>query len=174
MVLGTNLQVSEQKAIRKPRRSPAQLARDRRRIAGLYLEGRLQVDIAREVGLSQSTVSNDLKALQRIWLKSSLIDINEAKAREIAEIDNLEREYYKAWHRSREDAETLRQEGDKEGLDKVTKTSKGQAGDPRFLSGIQWCIERRCKILGVDAPERSDVGGEVVVRLLGNVGPNDI
>lgn len=180
--------MSEQKAIRKPRRSPAQLARDRRRIAELYLEGRLQVDIAREVGLSQSTVSNDLKALQRMWLKSSLIDINEAKAREIAEIDNLEREYYKAWHRSCEDAETLTQKtkGTIEKREKedgtfvterpaeVAKTSKGQAGDPRFLSGIQWCIERRCKILGVDAPERSDVGGELVVRFLGNVGPNDV
>jgi hypothetical protein len=39
-------------AKRKPRRSASQLARDRRRISELYLEGWLQADIAAEVGLA--------------------------------------------------------------------------------------------------------------------------
>ncbi|MHC4984512.1 MAG: hypothetical protein ACYTF6_15275, partial [Planctomycetota bacterium] len=37
----------------------------------------------------------------------------------------------------------------------VAKARKGQAGDPRFLAGVQWCIERRCKILGLDAPTKA-------------------
>jgi len=150
----------KEKENRKPRRSAAQLARDRRRIAELYLEGKLQADIAEAVGISQSTVSNDLKAIQQEWLESSLIDFNEAKARELAKIDRLEWEYWTAWARSCEDAETTTkkavQVGDKERKE-ATQTAKGQAGDPRFLQGVQWCIERRCKLLGIDAPQRHDV-----------------
>ena len=133
------------------RRSTAQLKRDRRRISDLYLQGWLQADIAAEVGVSQQTISLDLKALQRDWLASALIDFDEAKSHELAKVDRLEREYWQAWGRSREDAETVRQEGKKEGVDKIIKTAKGQAGDPRFLVGVQWCIDKRCKILGIDA-----------------------
>ena len=157
--------MSEAKSHRKPRRSASQLARDRRKIAELYLEGYLQADIADDVGLSQSTVSSDIKALQKEWLASALIDFNEAKAREIAKVDKLEREYYNAWRRSCEDAEQMTQEGTPEGIDKVKKTSKGQAGDPRFLQGVQWCIERRCKMLGVDAPERHEVSGDSTLKV---------
>jgi len=151
------------------RRSPAELARDRRRISELYLQGWLQVDIAAEVGVSQPTVSNDLKAIQKEWVKSTLIDFNEAKAQELAKVDNLERIYHAAWQRSCEDAETAtqKQKGsvtkrkDEDGKfiaeqpAEVSKTRKGQAGDPRFLVGIQWCIDKRCKIKGIEAPVKT-------------------
>ncbi len=143
------------------RRSGSQIARDRRRIADMYLEGRLQVDIAQELGLSTPTISRDIAALQAEWLSSALYDFNEAKAREIAKIDRLEREYWIAWERSCEDAETETSKsavvGDKKRAE-ATKTTKGQAGDPRFLSGVQWCIERRCKLLGIDAPLKGILG----------------
>jgi len=145
-------------------RSGAQIARDRRRISDLYLQGWLQADIATEIGVSAPTVSRDLKALQGVWLESALIDFDEAKAREIAKVDRLEREYWEAWLRSCEDAETVRQEGGSKNQDgklkppnKVIRTSKGQAGDPRFLQGIERCIDKRCKILGIDAPQKVEV-----------------
>ena len=121
-------------------------------MADLYLQGWLQADIATELGIDQSTVSRDLKALHKEWLASALVDIDKAKARELAEIDHLEREYWAAWMRSCEDVETTRQEGDPQATpSRVVQTRKGQAGDPRFLQGVQWCIERRCKILGIEA-----------------------
>ena len=155
------------------RRDTAQIARDRKRIGDCYLKGWLQADIADELGISQATVSRDIKALQQAWLDSALIDFNEAKARELAKVDQLEREYWQAWERSCEDAETETQKakGDVrkyEGNDgqfvqerpaEVTKTRKGQAGDPRFLAGIQWCINKRCDILGIDAPRRHELSG---------------
>ena len=140
------------------RRNAAEIARDRRRVADLYLQGWLQIDIATDLGIDQSTVSRDLKALQGVWLKSTLIDFDEAKAREIAKVDRLEREYWEAWRRSCEDAETVRQEGDpKKPPSRVIKTSKGQAGSSQFLQGVQWCIDKRCKILGIDAPQKVEV-----------------
>ena len=143
--------------VERKHRSTAQIARDRRRISDLYLQGALQAEIAAQLGISQPTVSRDLKVLHEQWLADSLIDFGRAKARELAKIDALERTYHTAWIRSCEDAETMRQEGSQAGVAKIVKTAKGQAGDPRFLTGIQWCIERRCKILGIDAPTKMDV-----------------
>lgn len=150
-------------------RSSAQRARDRRRVADLYLQGWIQADIAAETGLSQPTISRDLKAIQKEWLTSTLVDFNEAKAREIAKVDRLEREYWRAWERSCEDAETTTQKAvdtDGKTRQEAIKTAKGQAGDPRFLSGVQWCIEKRCKIMGVDAPEKHEheISGKLEVE----------
>jgi hypothetical protein len=155
------------------RRSNGQLARDRRRIADLYLQGELQADIAVQLKIDQSTVSRDIAHLQAEWRKSALVDIDARKSQELAKVDRLEREYWAAWERSCEDAETATQKqrgkvtkaaGEDgqfvaEQPAEISKTRKGQAGDPRFLSGIQWCIERRCKILGIDAPEKHKHSG---------------
>jgi hypothetical protein len=164
------------------------MIRDRRKIADLYLQGETQVDIGEELSLSQATISRDLKALQKEWLESTLIDFDKAKAEQLAKVDRLEREYWTAWEHSCEDAETathkvkgkIEKRQDEDGKfiaeqpAEVAKTSKGQAGDPRFLAGIQWCIERRCKILGLNAPERTEVTGAVVVQYTGNVNPDDL
>ena len=155
------------------RRSSSELARDRRKIADLYLKGWIQADIAQEIGMSQATVSNDIKALQQDWLNSALVDFNEAKSQELAKIDRLEREYWAAWERSCEDAETVTEKArasrgaEKPDSVEKTKQAKGQAGDPRFLAGIQWCIERRCKILGIDAPSKIGFENDLVVQLVG-------
>lgn len=152
------------------RREPSQIARDRRRCADLYLQGWLQSDIGKEIGVDQSTVSRDLKALHKDWLASALVDFDKVKAKELARVDRLEREYWRGWVRSCEDAETIRQEAAKDkGIEKVVKTAKGQAGDPRFLTGIQWCIDKRCKILGIDAATKFEHagkdGGPVILRV---------
>jgi len=156
-------------------RSRAQIARDRRRISDLYLQGWLQADIATEIGVSAPTVSRDLKALQAAWLQSALLDFNEAKARELAKVDRLEREYWEAWERSCEAEETVTQrtKGEVERWQDddsgkfvakrpadVTKARKERIGDPRFLQGVQWCIDRRCKVLGVDAAQKLEHTGE--------------
>jgi len=148
-----------------PKRTAFQIERDRRDIADLYLQGWTQARIAedldksddRDYEFTRSMVGYDLRALQKAWQKSALVNIDQAKAKELAKVDRLEREYWSAWERSCEDAETLRQEGSGEKPSKIVKTSKGQAGDPRFLQGVQWCIERRCKIIGIDAPEKHDL-----------------
>jgi hypothetical protein len=80
----------------------------RTKVAKLYLLGKTQYEIAREVRCSQGTVGNDLAALREEWLASALLDFGEAKARELARIDNLESEAWDAWYRSAEDSRTYR------------------------------------------------------------------
>jgi predicted transcriptional regulator len=142
----------------KPDRSVAQQERDRREISRLYLQGMYQADIAEKLRLSQPTVSRDIQILIEEWKVQRVYDINEAKARELAKVDNLELEYWEAWHRSQQNAEKeiKKAKGIKGGTanQEIQKISEGQTGDPRFLSGIQWCIDRRCLILGVDAPKK--------------------
>jgi hypothetical protein len=155
------------------RRDAAQVARDRKRIADLYLKGWLQVDIADEIGVDTSTVSRDLKAIRGEWLQSTLMDFNEARAQELAKIDNLELTYWQAWQRSTENKEVEStkviesgkgEDRKPERLEAATR-SEGQAGDPRFLQGVQWCIERRCKLLGLDETNGTE-GKPFVIKVL--------
>ena len=150
------------------RRSKSQLIRDRRRITDLYLSGWTQTAIGEKLGVSQATISLDLKALQREWLKSALVDFDKAKAQELAKIDRLEREYWAAWEDSKEDKETQTTEkvDAEKPRSKAQIRREGQVGNPSFLRGVEWCIERRCKILGIDAPVKTEQVGEVKWRII--------
>jgi len=128
---------------------------DRRRalVAEHYLEGLTQSQIARELGVSQGTVSHDLKAIRQQWQASANRDFDEAVGIELAKLDKVEREAWKAWNRSLEPAESTRvmqQAGNK----RAEKTTRQQHGDPRFLEQIQRCIAARRALLGLDAPTR--------------------
>jgi len=164
------------------KRSRSQIQRDRRRISDMYLRGVLQVDIAEELGLSQPTISNDLASLHKEWLKTAVANFDSIKANELAKIDRLEREYWTAWERSQEDAETSKQVGVvvngklKDG--RAEKTKKGQSGNPSFLTGVQWCIEQRLKIFGIyEAIKIREVSWQddiVQMLISGDISPADV
>ena len=80
-----------------PKRTSFEREKDLLEISRLYLTGVTQTDIAARLGVSQQQISYDLKALQKRWLAASLAHVDDAKARELAKIDQLEREYWKAW-----------------------------------------------------------------------------
>jgi hypothetical protein len=132
----------------------------RRDVSAMYLKGYQQVEIAAKHNVSQSQISLDLKWIRGEWLKSATASMGEIKARELAKIDKLELEYYDAWERSKKDAETkiIEGKGDKTSDSpsdiKQTIRTEGQIGDPRYLSGVQWCIEQRMKIFGMYAPTK--------------------
>lgn len=119
----------------KPR-SQSQRDRDRLKISGLYLQGKTQWEIKEIIGVSQGTVSNDLRALQKAWMESSLLNINEGVAKELRRINFIEREAWESWASSK------------------TETT---FGDTKYLQIVQWCIDRRCKIIGFDAPQKHEI-----------------
>ena len=136
-----------------PTRTTEQILADRQTIAERYLRGDYQEAIARDLGISQQQVSYDLKAIRAAWLASAVRDFDAAKAQELAKIDAVEREYWLGWERSQKPKEIEYSEDTSKGL-KSGKRREGQAGNPAFLAGILTCIERRCAILGLDAPKR--------------------
>lgn len=147
-----------------PKRTQVQIEQDRAHIARLYLQGWTQAAIGAHLDMTQQMVSYDLLRVQEAWRESALVDINEAKARELARIDELERTYWIEWEASREDwTATMTKAVDVSGTTRkeATKRTEQRLGDPRYLSGVQWCIERRCAIMGIDAPKKAEIGGAV-------------
>lgn len=141
-----------------PKRSPTQIVRDRAEIARLYLMGVTQAEIGERLDMTQPMVSYDLKAIRALWTDSAIRDFDEVKSQELAKIDNLERTYWEAWERSLEQfkSKTIKAKGKNpvEAAANAEQTLKTEDrnGDPRFLEGVRWCIDRRCKIFGFDAP----------------------
>jgi hypothetical protein len=147
------------------KRNPTQRARDLAITANLYMQGYTLKEIATYLNTSEEEdrdyeicfqqVHYDLKKLRESWLQSALVDMDQRKAEELAKIDRLEREYWEAWQRSLDTEVTVRTETDVNG-ERVVRSSKESVGDPRYLQGIQWCINRRVEIFGLDAPKRTE------------------
>lgn len=163
------------------RRTPAQIAADRAKIAGLLLEGYSQNAIAVQTGISQPHVHREIKQIYALWTESALVDFDKVKARELAKIDKLEAFY---WECIRKDLEpkitrTSRVKGvtvPESELDKliltesgiiqkraknklvptekeVTETTRTTNVNPAYLAGIERCIQMRARIYGFDRPQ---------------------
>jgi DNA-binding Lrp family transcriptional regulator len=113
-----------------------QIENRRMQVAQLYHQGiRRQAELAEKLGVDRSTVSRDLKALKEEWRRTALVDTNETVGEALEEIQYLKKTYWQAWASSRQSGK----------------------GDPRFLSGVQWCIAKRCELI----PGGSQRAGEV-------------
>jgi hypothetical protein len=130
--------------------SPAVLER-RREVARRYSRGEAQWEIARALRVNAATITRDLDAVRKEWRAEALGDLGKVVAEQLARIDECERQAWAGWAKSQENAETLRakKRGD---VAETEKVSKGQAGDPRFLDVVLRCVERRCKLLGIEPP----------------------
>lgn len=147
------------------RRTTAQREHDLVAIADLYLQGKPQeqiamlINAARPYDLSQQTISNDIAFIRQRWRESTVIDFNERKQMELARLDALEREYWRAWERSKRDGEKREYIPDSQGQPKQNKlVVEGQTGNPAFLKGIEQCIALRCKLLGLFEPDMLMMG----------------
>ncbi len=149
-----------------PKRTKIQREYDLKTISQMYLKGHIQAKIAdhinanRDYEVTRQTITRDIKTIQKRWLASSLVDFNEAKAESLAKIDNLEEIYWIQFLAS-EDPIVKRKTAKKidgQTTEATQEISLG-AGDPRFLQGVQWCIDRRIKLLGLDAPVKREVSG---------------
>ena len=130
---------------------------DRRvKVARDYLAGDYQTVIAERYGVSQGTISNDLKAIRLQWQEEYAATFDTMVAEQLAKIDKIERQAWQAWEDSKKDAETVTQEGTAEMVAKITKKRVGQTGNPQFLQQVQWCIEQRLKIIGGYAKDKRE------------------
>ncbi len=123
----------------------------------MYLKGALQSAIAEVLGLHQTQISYDLKAIRKAWLDSSLRDFDKAKSQELAKIDNLEVTYWQAWEDSKgtTETETAKSRSDDNQEAGYTKVKK-PIGDLRALAGVERCIMMRSKMMGFDAPIKTE------------------
>lgn len=108
---------------------------------------------------STRAIHDDVVKLTARWQASALRDISQAKADELAKLDELEREAWAAWKRGigRKQSRTTKT-GGKEG-DTVSVKTEVLNGDPRYLAVVDNCIARRCEILGLKAPTKVEASG---------------
>jgi hypothetical protein len=133
-------------------------------IVGLYLQGNSMarvIDLAENQGghrFGMHTVKKYIQEATEEWKERKTEMVDNHKAIELEKINRLEATYWDAWARSCE-VQTKKTkikkkgEGERMALSQVRDDEKQTIGDPRFLSGIQWCTEMRCKILGIEMPQ---------------------
>lgn len=120
--------------------------------ARMYLSGFTMRKIAERLDCSLTTVYRSLEVARGLWRERAALAIAEHKAHELARIDQVEFEAWKAWRRSQKD-EVTEEEGTTPKGPMSRTRRKGQAGDGQFLSIIQKCVDQRLKLLGLDTPE---------------------
>lgn len=147
-------------------------------VARMYKRGYSYADIQREVraqlgmdkGYSLRTVHKDVHTLLNEWRDMRVEDVDDAIQVELARLKELEKEAWQEWDKSKQDHEKKRAkqqrisgEGEVEGAVRMEQQREEVIGfgDPRYLDIIHKCgIERR-KILGLYAPEKKDISGEM-------------
>lgn len=132
-------------------------------IAHMYCRGYSIYDISRATGQSIMFVARCLDNVRSMWKEQAILDFNERISYELQKLDHLETMYWEAWERSKLESEVTFAEEEVESEDHGTqrrrskRTTASPPGDPRFLEGVRWCVERRCQLLGLDAPKKSAV-----------------
>jgi hypothetical protein len=86
---------------------------------------------------------------------------------ELAKIDHLEETYWDAWEKSKASRVkvAIKQQGDPMVVVEKTRSREKSVGQTQFLEGVRWCIERRSKLLGLDAPERRQIFGAMTLQV---------
>lgn len=149
----------------RPKRTPGQLELTRTMIASMYAKGQsmafMAAEIERQFGVQLSLVQigYDIQHIIAGWRKQATGDIERAKGLELGKLVTLELEYWDAWKRScqpREITRTAKTDGER-ATTSASFRKEQRDGNPAFLQGVMSCIERRCKILGIDAPVKINV-----------------
>lgn len=133
----------------------AELDERRRMVAQLYLRRVPMFEIAKKVGVHKSTITRDIQHLSRQWLAESMADTKVIKARELAELDELEYDCALQF-----------------GGQKITKK------DVEWIHARLRIKQRRAKMLGLDDPEVHQIvggdGGPVEVEVSGAALARDV
>jgi len=119
-----------------------------------------QYKIGEHFGVSQMQISKDVAAIRREWQRVMVEEFSSLKSEQLGKIDAAEAEAWRGWRRSLKTAEKrqARRVGRGEDIrEETSRTEEGQSGDPRFLAIVMKCVERRCKLIGADAPVKIDI-----------------
>lgn len=147
-------------------RKQTEINRRRQLVSKLRHEGvRSQQSIADRlrddygIDVDRSTISLDLKALNKQWQASALADTDKWKNEVIDQYNYLYQQAIVAWEMSLEDAEetTISEDG-------VTTKVKGQSGNPSHLRNAQDALKAVRDVIGLDASGKLDIKLEIEIE----------
>lgn len=165
---GTTQQGAKSDA-KRARRTPAQRDLHRFLISERLLEGMSERAIGAALGLTQSSVHRDIRALRKEWLEHRLKNRDELIAEELRFLSFVQREALSEWKRSKTQPVQKRSSKSrgltptpKAGEKVLTPTSlllveqqlkeEQRLGDPRYLEILQGVSTERSRLLGLYAP----------------------
>lgn len=148
-----------------------------------FSQEQIRQEVLRVMGIeiyTKATVSRDVKAVITHWQESELNETDKYVELELERIDEIVRELWSQWERSKAEAQTVtnvkrgrpsvNQKENEEGNSndsnpqkiKTTgveerKTTEQGLGDPRYLAEIRAHMAERRKLLGLYAPEKRDI-----------------
>lgn len=158
-------------------------------VASLYKRGnsvrKIQAEVMKRLDLptySTGTVQRDIQTLLKEWRQHRLSDMEDALQLELERIDDTVRELWEQWEKSKEDY--VRETNVKRGVPKKrddrqgggndsgtteiktvgterTTTNVVGLGNPAYISEIRQQLQERRKLLGLYAPEKKDISGEM-------------
>ena len=144
---------------------------DQMRVGRLYLHGYAVDEIASLTGLGERMVQSEITALRKGWTQRAQLDVQTATFRELDRIDALERTAHEGWMRSlgQVNVETKQATSASGGnVNRATVRNAGNRdGNPVFLARMAWCVEQRCKLLGLEKPVAVEVRGTFVEIAMG-------
>jgi len=156
-------------------------------VAQLYKRGHSLRQIAEEVKkrlnldtYAPTTARSDIKVLLKEWRQERLQDMDDALQLELTRIDDTVRELWQQWEKSKEDyyRSTKIQRGAPKKKDKGKgsddsaqgietygieehRTNVVGLGNPAYIAEIRNQLAERRKLLGLYAPEKKDISGDV-------------
>lgn len=151
-------------------------------VAQMYKRGhsyrQIQAEVMKRLDLkaySLQTIHADVQTLLSEWRESRIEDMDDALQLELTRIDDTVRELWAQWEKSKEDyiRTTNTRRGaptkDKKKSDgtietygiEETKTNCIGLGNPAYISEIRQQLMERRKLLGLYAPEKKDITGDV-------------
>ena len=149
-----------------------EMADRRAKVESLVLRGWTPRAIAQKLGVSPTTIYRDIKAVRDQWKVLRVRDYDAALSEQLEKLIAIEREAWDAWDRSKQEevrtkvikeGESKTSEGRQEaentngnqfaaGKHKAERATASQTGDLRYLELVIKCIDRRCKMQGLDDP----------------------
>jgi hypothetical protein len=144
---------------RSPRhkRTPAQRQHDLEVISEMVLQGAKQSVIAAALSITQQQISYDLREVRRRWQTNATLSFDSYVAQEMEKLGLLEREYWAGWQRSQQPRKNspvaVREKTDTASSETAARAGM-RDGNPRFLDGVLFVMERRARLLGLDKPAR--------------------
>src|SRR5205085_11336695 len=154
-------------------RSRGQVLADRAVMAEKWARGWTQYAIAQELGLTREQVAYDMRQVFKEWRKSAIIDLNDAKMKQLHRYEVILKETWVAWENSKRprDITTTRQK--RRGLsgtnaevpmDQTTEAGKRtEQRDPNaaYMQIILDTLDAINKLLGLYAPTETRHSGMV-------------
>ena len=155
-------------------------------VASLYKRGNsvrmIQAEVMKRLDLktySTATVQRDIQSLLKEWRENRLSDMEDAIQLELERIDDTVRELWAQWEKSKEDY--IRETNIKRGVPQKRDSNEGGngnteiktvsterttsnvigLGNPAYIAEIRQQLQERRKLLGLYAPEKKDITGEM-------------